>query len=66
MGFIIELSLFGIDISKFQKIFFKINIIMDFIFQIIEVVIIFMMFYFDVLLYVGIGVLDYYLKFMFE
>lgn len=66
MGFIIELGLIVVDISKIQKIIFKINIIMEFVFKIIEVVIIFMMFYYDVLFYVGIGVLDYYLKLMFE
>lgn len=62
MGFTIELSSLGTDISKLQKTLFKINIIMDSISQITEAATTFTTLHFDVLPYAGTGVSDYYSK----
>ncbi|KAL9981751.1 hypothetical protein ACROYT_G010496 [Oculina patagonica] len=64
MGFTIELSSLGSDISKIQKTLFKINIIMDSISKITEAATAFTDLHYDVLPYAGTGISDYYSKSM--
>ncbi|KAL9981752.1 hypothetical protein ACROYT_G010497 [Oculina patagonica] len=64
MGFTIELSSLGSDISKLQKTLFKINIIMDSISKIAEAANAFTDLHYNVLPYAGTGISDYYSKSM--